>query len=167
MEKQIILLNGPSSSGKSTLAKALKELIEQQCRQRYETVSIDDFMKTDPNETIYEDDVYEIAPDICAAVLEALGTCDGVIVDHVITSERIFRDFTETLRLFPIRTVHVSCPPEILAERERERGDRCPGSAQASHEYLYPKEGYDLTVDTALLSAPQNARHIFERLFKR
>ena len=61
MEKQIILLNGPSSAGKSTLAKALQALIEDKRKERYEIVSIDDFLKMATDDVIYEDDVYEIS----------------------------------------------------------------------------------------------------------
>ncbi|MBQ1366594.1 MAG: hypothetical protein IIY45_00675 [Firmicutes bacterium] len=53
MGSQIILLNGPSSSGKSTLSKTLQALIWEKMSLHYEVVSIDDFMKTDPMETIY------------------------------------------------------------------------------------------------------------------
>ena len=59
MKKQIILLNGPSSSGKSTLSKALQELIEEKRNEKYVIISIDDFMKLSTEETIYEDDVFE------------------------------------------------------------------------------------------------------------
>ena len=61
MEKQIILLNGPSSSGKSTLAKILKELIEEKRNEKYEIISIDDFLKMTTEDVIYEDDVFEIS----------------------------------------------------------------------------------------------------------
>ncbi|MBR4458652.1 MAG: AAA family ATPase [Clostridia bacterium] len=160
MEKRIVLLNGPSSSGKSTLSGALKALIARELSRTYEVVSVDDFMKTDPMETIYEDDVYEISGDLCARVREAAEACDGVIVDHVITSERIFLQLREAVRAYGLCTVHVTCAPEILARRERERGDRCPGSAASSTEYLYPKEGYDLTVDTGIRTPEENARII-------
>ncbi|MGN1095227.1 MAG: hypothetical protein ACI4QR_02445 [Eubacteriales bacterium] len=45
MEKHIILLNGPSSSGKSTLSKSLQKMIEEKRNERYEIISIDDFLK--------------------------------------------------------------------------------------------------------------------------
>ena len=155
--KQAILLNGPSSSGKSTLAKALQALIEARRGEKYEVVSIDDFMKISLMETIYEDDVFDISGDLCTGALEILKTGTGVIIDHVITSERIFRQLKEALRDYPLRPVHVTCAPEVLRERERARGDRCPGSAEASAEYLYPKEGYELTVDTGTGSVTANA----------
>ena len=164
--KQVILLNGPSSSGKSTLAKELQKLIKKQKAEDYEVVSIDDFMKTDPMETIYEDDVYAISGDLCERVLEILRTGSGVMIDHVITSERIFRQLREMLSAYPFRMIHITCPVEVLRERERARGDRCSGSAEASAEYLYPRDGYDLTVDTGTKSPQENALFVFEKMFR-
>ena len=163
---QAVLLNGPSSSGKSTLAKALQALIENRGSGRYEMVSIDDFMKGSPEETIYEDDVYAISGDLCEKALEILGSGSGVIIDHVITSERIFTQLKETLSAYPLRLVNISCPLDVLRERERARGDRCPGSAEASAEYLYPKDGYEMTVDTSRGTQAEHALQIFEILFK-
>ena len=117
-------------------------------------------------ETMYEDDVWAIAGDLCDWVLDILASGSGVIIDHVITSERIFRQLKEMLYAYPLRTVHITCPPEILAERERARGDRCPGSAAASAQYLYPRDGYDLTVDTGMKSARENALAIAETVFE-
>ena len=95
MERQVILLNGPSSSGKSTLAKALQELIFEKRSERYGIVSIDDFLKMSIAKTIYEDDVFEKSDILCSKALEMLETGDGVIIDHVITSERIFKHLKE------------------------------------------------------------------------
>ncbi|SKA72278.1 chloramphenicol 3-O phosphotransferase [Eubacterium uniforme] len=164
MEKQIILLNGSSSSGKSTLAKALKSLIYNESNKIYEVVSIDDFLKMSLNETIYEDDVFEISNDLCKKVLESLESSDGVIIDHVITSERIFKQLKENLYSYPVLTVHITCPLNILKRRELERGDRCLGSAESSNEYLYPKDGYDLTVDTGEKTPSENALLIYDEL---
>ena len=164
MGKRIILLNGPSSSGKSTLAAALRASLQARGMGAWEIVSIDDFMKVPAGETIYEDDVFEIAGDLCEAVRAALKTAPGVIVDHVITSERIFRRYKEALRPFEHFLVRVSCPTEVLRQREKARGDRCPGSAEASEKYLYPRDGYDLCVDTSVLSAEACADRICERL---
>ena len=166
MGSQIILLNGPSSSGKSTLSKTLQALIWEKRSLKYEVVSIDDFMKTDPMETIYEDDVFEISGDLCDHVLERMKDSSGVIIDHVITSERIYQQLKNAMEDYTLFEVHVDCSLEILKKREQERKDRCPGSAEASATYLFPKDGYDLTVDSGLRSAEENARIIFEALFK-
>ena len=164
MEKQIVLLNGPSSSGKSTLARALRAHIKATRSEDFGIVSIDDFMTVAKDETIYEDDVYEISPALCEKARELLETAPGLIIDHVITSERIFLQLKEALRPYRLYSVRVSCPLEVLREREKARGDRCPGSAEASEMYLYPKEGYDLRVDTQRLSAAEAAAEIAKLL---
>ena len=74
MDKQVILLNGPSSSGKSTLAKLLQELILAKRRERYAIVSIDDFLTMTAQDAIYEEDVYEISWDLCGAASAVLKT---------------------------------------------------------------------------------------------
>lgn len=165
MTQQIILLNGPSSSGKSTLARALQTLISDKCSERYEIVSIDDFLKMSQEEPIYEDDVFEISDDLCSKVQEITNAGTGVIIDHVITSERIFEHLKNHLTSSQIRLVRVSCPLRLLRERELARGNRPPGSAEASEEYLFPKNGYDLTVDTGSKSPAENALLIFETIF--
>lgn len=103
--------------------------------------------------------------DICKHALELLEAGSGVIIDHVITSERIFDRLTENLSSYPVQSVHITCPMDILKSRELAHGDRCIGSAEASVEYLFPKEGYDLTVDTGTKSPSENARLIFDALF--
>ncbi|MBO7677358.1 MAG: AAA family ATPase [Erysipelotrichaceae bacterium] len=164
--KQVILLNGPSSSGKSTLAIALQKQISDQSSMRYEIISIDDLLKMSVNETIYEDDVFRISKDLCKKALKLLNENDGVIIDHVITSERIFVQLKDILSAYPLKTVHVTCPLEVLIRRERERGNRCPGSAQASAEYLFPKDDYDLTIDTGETSPEENSSIIYKTFFE-
>lgn len=165
MGRQLILLNGPSSSGKSTLARALQGLILKERSERYGVVSIDDFLKMSPTETIYEEDVFEISDALCKRALEMLETDDGVIVEHVMTSERVFENLRENLSSCPVRMVQVSCPLPLLRERELERGDRSPGSAEASAEHLFPKSGYELLVDTGVKPPEENARLILNSLF--
>ena len=144
----IILLNGPSSSGKSSLSRSLKELLKEQKNLTYQIVSIDDFMKLRTDEKIYEDDVFEISSDMCDKTIEYLKNNDGVIIDHVITSERIFKQLLDRTKGFEMLKVHVACPLKELLRRESSRGNRYIGSAEASYQYLYPKRGYDLEVDT-------------------
>ena len=165
MEKRVILLNGPSSSGKSALAKALQTLIEEKRGERFEIVSIDDYLPMSGTEPIFEDDVFAVNGSLCAGMLAALDASSGVILDHVITSERIFAQFREALKPHPITTVRVTCALAVLRQREAARQDRCPGSAEASDRYLYPKDGYDLTLDTGPWGAEETARNLYSALF--
>lgn len=166
MKPQVILLNGPSSSGKSTLAKALRDLTAEEGCGAFEVVSIDDFMRISPTETIYEDGVFAISGEMCSRAQELIEAGRGVIVDHVITSERIYRQLKEALASYAMRSVRITCALDVLKSRELARGNRCIGSAEASAEFLYPKEGYDLVVDTGTRPPSENARLIFNALFR-
>jgi chloramphenicol 3-O phosphotransferase len=166
MQKQIILLNGPSSSGKSTLSNALQNLLEAKQYGTYEIISIDDFMKIKEDETIYEDDVFDISSDMCQKALEVLQYAPGVIIDHVITSPRIFNQLCEMLRSYPIFKVRVTCPLSVLIQREIARKNRCIGSAESSYTYLFPQEGYDLIVDTHANSSAECAHQIIKACYE-
>jgi chloramphenicol 3-O phosphotransferase len=160
----VILLNGPSSAGKSSIAKALQQLLLDS-RTDAIILSLDDYLQMSANEPIWEDDVFVIMPHMCEDIAAALQDGKMVIIDHVITSERIFTQLTEVAGAYPLRTVRITCPPEILRKREEERGDRCPGSAESSAKYLYPREGYELTVDTGEIPPGRNAAIILRELF--
>ena len=160
MALSVILLNGASSSGKSTLARALRQRLRDTKREEYRIVSIDDFLDMTAHEPIYEDDVYEISHLLCQKALDILKSGDGAIIDHVITSERIYRQLTEALKDYPLITVQVTCPLRELEKREKERGDRSIGSAKASCAYLYPQKGYDLTLNTLELSPEECSEKI-------
>jgi chloramphenicol 3-O phosphotransferase len=49
-----------------------------------------------------------------------------------------------------------------LVRREKERKNRCLGSAESSYQYLYPKEDYDLTVDTFNMTGEECSLKIHE-----
>lgn len=116
------------------------------------------------DEPIYEEAVFEISPLLCQKALSILETGQGVIIDHVITSERIYKQLIEALNEYKLIKVQTACPLNELEKRERQRKSRCVGSAKASYEYLFPKEGYDLTLNTLELSSEVCAERIVELL---
>ena len=118
----------------------------------------------DFDEPIWEDDVYEVTSTMCQKITEALENGYFVIVDHVITSKRIYEAILQSFMEKDSFKVLVSCDIDILKKREKERGNRCIGSAEASLEYLYPKDNYDLTVDTGLKSTEQIVDQIIKYL---
>ena len=85
----------------------------------------------------------------------------------VFTSERIFLQLKDMLSGYTLHCVHVTCPLEVLLKREYDRKNRCLGSAEASYTYLYPKEGYDVTVDTGVMATEECAEQIFQYIFER
>ena len=159
----LILLNGPSSAGKSSIAKAMKQLLLDSGTDVV-ILSLDDYLQMSANEPIWEDDVFAIMPHMCEGIAEALQDGKTVIIDHVITSARIYRALNNATHGFQMKTVLVSCDVETLRRREAERGDRCAGSAEASLQYLYPKTGYDLCVDSSEASPEALAEEIIGAL---
>ena len=47
-----------------------------------------------------------------------------------------------------------------MKQRERARGNRCIGSAEASQRYLFPKAGYDIRIDSGMLNPDEAAERI-------
>ena len=150
---EAILLNGPSPSGKSSIAKELRRKLDGiGCRAA--VISLDDYLQITANEPTWEDDVFAVMPPMRRDIAAALQAGKTVIVDHVITSPRIYGALTEAVKGFSMKTVLVSCGLELLRKREAARGDRYVGSAEASMQYLYPKSGYDLCLDSGA-AAPE------------
>ena len=67
----VILLNGPSSAGKSSIAKALRQLLLDSGANAV-ILSLDDYLQMSTNEPIWEDDVFAIIPRMCADIRAAL-----------------------------------------------------------------------------------------------
>ncbi len=158
----VILLNGPSSAGKSSIAQAMQQRLYDNGSSVI--ISLDDYLQMSANEPIWEDDVFAIMPRMCEDISSALQEGKTVIIDHVITGARIYRALTDAIDGFQMKTVLVSCVVETLRRREIERGDRCAGSAEASLQYLYPKTGYDLCVDSSEASPAALAEMIINSL---
>ena len=159
MKTRVILLNGPSSAGKSSLSAELKRRLGLMGEDAA-IVSLDDHMTIGRDEEIWEDDVFDVMPRMCAAIEQELRLGRLVIIDHVITSQRIFEAVLEAAKGSETKKIKVSCSLETLKRRVAARGDRVKGSAEASYEYLYPKEGYDLCLDSGSCSAAELADRI-------
>ena len=158
----MILLNGSSSAGKSSIAKALRQKLHGSGSAVI--ISLDDYLQMSANEPIWEDDVFSVMPHMCEDIATALQDGKTMIIDHVITSARICSTLNSAVDGFQMKTVLVSCDVETLRRREAERGDRCAGSAEASLQYLYPKTGYDLCVDSSQASPAALAEEIVSSL---
>ena len=155
----VILLNGPSSAGKSSLAEELKRLID--VKRKCRVIALDDYLPMTPDEPIWEDDVFEVTPKMCDDIEESLNDGFFVVVDHVITSERIFEEVVYSIGKYTYKKVLVTCDVDVLRKREKERGNRFPGSSEASLQYLYPKNGYDIVVDTTNRKSGQIAKQLY------
>jgi len=153
MEKgKIILLNGVSSSGKTTIAKALQERFQEP----YFWFSIDTFcnmvsMRYFNN--AFNGDVFN---KIYKAFNHTISSFSDMgmhcIVDAVFLNipgvDNNLHDFVKQLDGHEVLFVHVHCPLSELQIREKKRGDREIGQAKSQLDYLQLKELYDVSIDT-------------------
>jgi len=63
--------------------------------------------------------------------------------------------------------VGVHCPTEVIEQRERDRGDRIVGQARGHAHPVHSWTDYDLEVDTSLLSPDGCAASVFDEMARR
>jgi chloramphenicol 3-O phosphotransferase len=90
----------------------------------------------------------------------------SVIVDHVILEPGWLPDLAERLTGHEVLFVGVRCPLEVVVRREAERKDRTIGQAAAQFDVVHRAGGYDLEVDTSLESPDEAAATIVEALIE-
>lgn len=153
---RIILLNGASSSGKSTLARALQAQLESP----FWHWSIDHWLAAGvlPRERIAagEFDWAAMRPaffDGFHRSLSALASAgNDLVVEHIVESGEWMRRLVDLLAPHDVFYVGVRCLLRELERRERERGDRRMGSAREDDASTHGWGDYDLEVDST--SAP-------------
>lgn len=154
----VIVLNGTSSSGKTTLLKALQQALEEP----FLDAGIDKFIFMLPGcylEKPLWDDVLGQADRAGAhghklfsgmhrsiAALAQAGNC--VIADHVLVEPAWVSECARLLADLPAYLVAVRCPLEVIEQRERDRADRTLGQARKQYERAHAHNVYDLEVDT-------------------
>ena len=169
---RIILLNGSSSAGKTTLALAIQRL----SRSPMHYISLDQFrdgmdgrfrgLNSKPSEpgarglnvVPASGHATELAfGDVgrltlrgmrrSVAAIAAVGL--DVVVDDLLLEPAFLDDYLEALDGFAVTFVGVRCPLDVVNARERSRPDRFPGTAEAHAERVHAGCRYDVQVDTS------------------
>ncbi len=184
---QIVLLNGASSAGKTTIARALQnrlaepflymslDMFFQMLPGRYFSVNP---LATEDSEQgftwqTHEDEqgtYLQVIPGVFGnrLMLEvmhhtvAASAAQGfnLIIDDVLLERRWLLDYLRVLRDFEVWFVQVYCPLEVLEARERARGDRTVGQARGQAMHIHQHGVYDLTVDTSRLSVREAVEQV-------
>jgi len=149
---KIILLNGASSAGKSTLARSL----QQKLYEPFLHWSFDHLRESNalPMARIRngELDLTLMRPAVfdgfhrCLPALAKAG--NNFIVDHIIEQEQWMVDLVQLLVPFDVFFVGVHCPLAELERRERHRGDRRIGDARTDFHGVHRFAEYDLDIDS-------------------
>ena len=164
MEKgKIIVLNGVSSSGKTTLAKVLQERLPNP----YFHMDVDTFCLMAPEKFILND--YSLQHNFVVNMFSAVKVFADmgfnlVVPVALLEGYGFLENCVNLLYDYPVLLAHVSCPIDELKRREIERGDRQLGSAESMISMLVPQKGYDIVVDTYKHTTEECADRIIELL---
>ena len=183
----IILLNGTSSAGKTTLARSLQDrysgvlllygvdtmvqgAFPEKCDLppwneqaiRVEMTELEGVPHVRLDVSSYMIPVYRSAVAFYRK-LSAQGY--NVIVDEVLFDPRRVRAYFELLASETVYFIGVKPDKSVVIERERARGDRLPGLAAGLYDEVYdPCYEYDLTIDTGHLSPDAAADTVLKYL---
>lgn len=176
----VIILNGPSSAGKSALARAL----QAEARRPLLHVEMDAFLamlpeslqdhaetfryRSDgpPNAPRVEIDTGPTGARLLQAIWAAAGALAGtgfdLVLDMVLTGWRP-PDLAAAFPGHRVVLVRVTAPLAVLAAREAARPDRMPGMARAQLGLVDRGLAYDATADTADETPAELARSLAAR----
>ena len=166
----ILILNGASSSGKTTLLKLLQERLEEP----YLNAGIDKFIWMLPDRWLERplwDDVLGLATragvagqrlfsGMHHAIAELSRAGNNVLADHVLVEPDWVTECAALFAGLPAYLIGVRCPLEVLVERERNRHNRTLGQAEAQFPLVHAHALYDFEVDTSLLSPQECAEQV-------
>lgn len=159
---RIILLNGTSSSGKTSLGEALLGLLPDP----WFLVPVDALgaLRSTVHSRELDDD--EVAAMLrrtrlgyhrAVAGLASVG--NDVVMDYPLSEAWRLDDLLDVLDGYDVTLVDVRCDPAELERRERARGDRPVGLAR-SQELVHAHGDRDVTVDTTHASARECAAQV-------
>jgi chloramphenicol 3-O phosphotransferase len=162
----IILLNGISSAGKTSISQVLQRTLNEP----YLQVSIDAFEDMLPNR--FQNGGHfawgELFPKLLAGFHRSIAALAdagvNVIVDHVMVYREGWAstlvDCMTALEPFAVYFVGVRCSLEEAMRREQARGDRFIGTAERQFPRVHRHNLYDVEVDTTRTSPEVCAEQI-------
>ncbi|MEO4000673.1 AAA family ATPase [Mesorhizobium sp. CAU 1732] len=148
---QVIFLHGASSSGKSTLAKALQARIEKP----FWHISIDHLRDSGvlpterfrSGEFAWADARHAFFDGFHASLAAYADAGNDLILEHILDTDGWLEMLRRLLERHDVFFVAVHCPLDVLIDRETRRGDRPAGSAQRDFETIHVGKLYDLELD--------------------
>lgn len=167
---RVIVLNGPSSSGKSTFCKALQALLLETRREHWWHVQMDAFaamLPTLPPPDWAQTDPADVGRFLsgwygCLRALALAG--NNIIAEAGFLEMAWLLEQIETLDGIEALYVGVFCPLEEVERRERKRGDRAIGYSRGQYDRVHLHGPYDVEVNTSVLGPGEVAEVIAQAL---
>jgi chloramphenicol 3-O phosphotransferase len=148
---RIVLLNGASSSGKTSIAEQLLLMLDPP----HFHMSVDAINGMRAKAKTLDLDPAEL-PGVLArtragfhrAMAGMAQAGNDIVADYVFSESWRLRDCLAVLASLVVVFVGVHCAPDELGRRERARGDREQGLAAAQEHQVHAHGHYDIEVDT-------------------
>lgn len=164
---QIILLNGTSSSGKTSIAEQLLQVLETP----YFHMGVDAINSMRAKERTRELDPTELQ-DVLArtragfhrAVVGMAQAGNNIVADLVLSERWRMLDCLTVMEGYDVVFVGVQCSVDELERRERARGDRQVGQAASQLAQVHTPGIYDVVCDTSVNSPSDCALQIRDSL---
>jgi chloramphenicol 3-O phosphotransferase len=165
---RIIVLNGASSAGKSTLASAIQTALDEPfllCSSDILALGLPERREPDGPFAWWGN----VRPRFfagfhgCIAALASAG--NDLIVEHIIEFSEWRAELAQLLLPFDVFLVGVHCSMEELERRERERGDRRIGEGRehVEKDRIHDFGPYDCEVDTTDRNPAEVADEVIRR----
>ncbi len=172
MPPTLILLHGPTSSGKTTLAHALQETLLPEIWLHFsfdtlfETLplSVQQHCNTEDDWSGVDGQALFSSAIICLSSLIADG--HRVLFDVVLPNEGAASRLREMLVGVELLSVRLACPWEEIEERTRSRGDRSMSEARRSFDQTCAFSDHDLILDTSTMATEEAVDRIRHALQK-
>ena len=161
---RLILLNGTSSSGKTSIAEELLATLDG----AWYHLGVDGFHRA-RNRRDWTDETFlpvfqRTVLGFHRAVAGMASAGNDVVVDHVLGERWRLADCLATFEGLPVLFVGVRCSLPELERRERERGNRTIGRAAVQFPLVHDHAVYDVEVDSELHTPAECASQIRDRL---
>lgn len=173
----IVMLNGTSSAGKTSIITALQDIFDEP----YLHAGMDTFFHMLPPRYLWGAQWTEVLDQASRAgqvgrtvaagmhnAIAALARAGShVLADHVFLEPEWVSECAALFADIPAYLIGVRCPLAIAEQREQQRRDRAPGQARAQFERVHLHAVYDFEVDTAAADAATCAATIKQFLSSR
>ena len=191
----IIVLNGPSASGKSSIQKKIQELFNEP----YLSLGVDNLFDAvlpdyyglgmvQPKGTFSQKDIRYIetievqGKKAIKLLIGPLGrkvvtgmhhsiaayakAGNNVVVDYIPYEKEWFLEFVNALKGIKVYYIGLKYSLQAIEEREKKRATSPVGHARSHYDTVHYFDNYDLVIDDATLSAEEIARNIQHNIDK-
>jgi len=184
----IVILNGPSAAGKSSIQKELQKLMYKP----YLAIGLDNFFvgvlpqtymggkptelnmpakevawgeyTTKDNFPIFilhfGPEGHKVMSGMHHAIAAYAKQGNNIVVDYILYHTEWLKELVNVMKDFNVIFVGINTPLQVIEEREKQRGTSPVGHARSHFDVVHGPDIYDLKCDTSVLTAKQCAEQI-------